>query len=58
MAETGKKPTATTGAKDPTTAEKRVAAKIEELQSRVDRLETTVGELVAGNLHNAREAWS
>ncbi len=41
-----------------TAGEKRLAAKAQELETRIDRLERTVGELVAGNSFNAREAWS
>jgi hypothetical protein len=57
MAESKAKTTAT-APKGPTAAEKRIAASIEELQAQVDRLNRTVGELVAGNQFNAREAWS
>lgn len=36
----------------------KMAKRIDDLQAQIDRLNVTVGELVAGNQHNAIEAWS
>ena len=55
MAEARKARASTTPA---TAAERRLAKRIEELQVRCDRIEKALTELVAGNLSNAREAWS